>query len=134
MVGTGARLGAPVLHDLQILGLAEPLGVDERLADGTEHRDEQLAADGLNGPMLTGRSHDGPPAPRSSGLRHRYLGQVSLHFPGFTLGTDDIEGVVLERPDANAFARRLDAVLAGPVVHGRGRQREAAALELAVDD
>ena len=52
-----------------------------------------------------------------------------------SLRPDDVERVVLEGPDPDAVARRLGAVLAlAAVVHRSAPQREAAAVELAIDD
>jgi len=66
---------------------------------------------------------------------HGHLGQAALDLARFPLGTDYVEGVVLECPDSDSVAGWLRAVLAGAVVIDLGGgEGKAATLELAIDD
>jgi hypothetical protein len=122
VVGPSACLSSPVLDDLEILGLADLLGIYKRLPDDCKHCAQHFAADGLEGPVLARRRDDSSPAAGRASLRHGDLSQTSLHLTSLVLGTDYVKREVFEGAYADSPARRLRTVLAGIfVVHGRGR-------------
>ena len=123
VVRPGSGLGAPVLDDLDVGGLAGGRGRGDGVAAGPEHLADDRAADRLERPVLARRGDDRPPAARRPGLLEGDLGEVPLEPTGLVLGPDDVEGEVLEGPQPDAVAGRLAAVLAVAAVVDRPRRR-----------
>ena len=119
VVGPGTGLGAPVLDDLDIGGLAGPHRLGDRVAADPEHRPDHLVADGLERPVLAGWRDDGPPAARRPGLLDRDLDEVPVELAGLGLGPDDVEREILEDPQPDAVALGLAAVLAAVLLLDR---------------
>ena len=110
-----------------------------RVADGAPARAQQLGdrvgADRVQRPMLARRRDRRPPAARRPGLRQRDLHHAGVEGARLGVRADDVERVVLERPDADAVAGRIAAVLAlAAVVDRLGLEGEPVAMEGAVDD
>ena len=76
MVRPGARLRAPVLDDLQVVGLAGRSGLHEGVAGAREQLLDEVVADGMERTVLAGRRHHGPPLPGRSRLGQRHLGET----------------------------------------------------------
>ena len=135
MIGPGARLRAPVLDDLDVLGGARRARLGERVAGTAQERGDQRGVDLVERPMLARRRDDRPPAAGRPGSIERDLGEPAVQGPRLCLGADDVEREVLEHPDADAVTRRIDAVAALAVVLDRlGRKPESIAMERAIDD
>jgi hypothetical protein len=135
VVRPGPGLCAPVLHDLDVGGLAGGAGRGNGVATGSEHVAGDRHADGLEGSVLARRRDDGPPAARRPRLVERNLGEVSLTATGLVLGADHVKGEVLEGSQPDAVARGLAAVLAvAAVVDRPGSKPEPVAMERAIDD
>src|ERR1035437_5362831 len=135
VIGPGSGLRAPVLHHLQVLGLAHSGRLGNGIAGQSEHSAQRGTADTLQRPVFSGRRHDRAPAAGCASLREGNLREAALYLAGLDLRPDDVERVVLEDPQPDSIAGRVDAVLADPGVVNLGRrQREPSAIELAIDD
>ena len=135
VVRPGAGLAAPVLDDLEVLGLAGGPGLGEGGPGAREEAHDRLVADGVEGAVLAGRGDDRPPRAARPGVGERDLGDAVVELAGLLVGADDMEREVLEGPEPDAVAGRQPAVLAVAavvdLVRGPG---EPVAMEGAIDD
>src|SRR5205807_1610465 len=77
VVRTGAGLGAPVLDDLEVVGLAGGPRLPKRGSGALEDLLGDLA-DLVQRPVLARRRDDRPPAARSTSRGHRDLGEAPI--------------------------------------------------------
>ena len=135
VVGPGPGLRAPVLDDLEMLGLARrPTGGD-LVATALQHLADDLDPRGLERPVLAGGRDDGPPGARCAGVSDSVLGDGRVPRSRLLLGPRDGEREILEGPEADPVACRDAAVEAvAPILDLAGGQREALAREHAVHD
>ena len=112
MVGPGAGLGAPVLDDLEVVGLPAVAGLGEGVPRRAEQAPRSVSLPtAWSGAMLAGRRDDRPPAAGRAGLGERDLADARGRSSRASLvGPDDVEREVLEHPDADAVAGRQAAV------------------------
>ena len=136
VVGPGAGLGAPVLDDLEVVGLAGRPRLGERVAGAPDERLDHLVADGVERAMLARRGDDRPPRAGRARLREGDLAEPAFELAGVLAGPDDVEREVLEHPDPDAVAGRRRAVGAAEqvVVDRLGGAREPVAVERPIDD
>ena len=97
---------------MHVFGLADSGRLGDRIAGKRQHAAQRRAADTLEWPMLARRRHDGPPAPGCASLGESHLREAALHFAGFDLRADNVKRVILEDPQPDPFAGRIEAVLA----------------------
>ena len=87
VVGPGAGLGAPVLDDLEVVGLAGRLRASASASRALpDERLDDLVADGVQRPMLAGRRDDRPPAAGRARLGERDLGEAAVELAGVVAG------------------------------------------------
>ena len=134
MIGPGARLRAPVLDDLDVLGRARGARVREGVARPREQRGDQRRSTSWSGRCSPGGATTVRQLPAARAPSSETWASPRSRLARLGLGADDVEREVLEHPDADAVTRRLDAVAALAVVLDRlGGQPEAVAMERAID-
>ena len=129
-----ACLRAPVLDDLEVLGLAGDASRGKGVARAGKQLLDQVVADGVQGTVLAGRSDDRPPRAGGPRLRQGDLGETLVKLARLLARADDVEGVVLEHPDPDPVALRCRAVRTAEqvVVDRLGGPGEAVEVEGAV--
>ena len=136
VVGPRAGLRAPVLDDLEVVGLAEAACLSEGLAGISDERLDHLGPDRVQRPVLAGRGDDRPPAAGRACLGEGDLAEAAVELSGVVSRPDDVEGEVLEHPDADTVALWRRAVRAAEqaVVDRLGGACETVAVEGTIDD
>ena len=100
-------LRAPVLDDVEVLGLGVVSGSHQRVPRAADQPLDQVAADRVERAVFTCRCDDRPPRPGRPGLSERHLcSPVAVQLPGLFVGADHVEGEVLEHARADAVAGR----------------------------
>ena len=137
VVGPGAGLGAPVLDDLEVVGLAEAARLGERLARARRRapRSSRCRPHAAAGARPAARRSSASCRSRAPGRARPGRGRV-FELAGVVAGAHDVEREVLEHPDADtvAFGRRAVRAAEQAVVDRLGGASEAVAVEGAVDD
>ena len=135
VVRAGSGLGAPVLDDLEMIGLIGGPGGNDRVPGAGDHGLDDGRPDLMERAMLAGWRHDGPPAPRRARRAEGDLSDLLVEFTRRLFGADDVEGIVLEHAESDPVTGREAAVLAiAAVVDLLGVPGEAIPVEGSVHD
>ena len=115
VVRPGAGLRAPVLDDLEVVGLAGGPRLGQRVAGAADERlDERRCRRRGAAGARPGGATIVRQLPGRAGLGQRDLGEAAVELAGVVAGADDVEGEVLEHPDADAVALRACEQFAQP--------------------